>query len=122
MVKVTISKIFGIGFEAINTMKKILYILILFVPFVFIGCNNDQNEIDCDLSTHGILTDYTGFDGCGVLVQTESETFEVINWEEMNFIPEDEMAICFDYNIEDTWASICMMGQMISITDYQVLE
>tara|TARA_B100000427_G_C15387279_1_gene541653 strand:+ start:337 stop:675 length:339 start_codon:yes stop_codon:yes gene_type:complete len=111
---------FGIGFVSINAMKKILYTLVFIVPIVFVSCDND--EMDCDLSTHGTLIDYTGFDGCGVLVQTESETFEVINWEEMNFIPEDGMEICFDYNVEEARASICMMGQMITITDCQVLE
>tara|TARA_Y100000746_G_scaffold191711_1_gene171944 strand:- start:221 stop:532 length:312 start_codon:yes stop_codon:yes gene_type:complete len=103
-------------------MKKILYTLVFFIPFVFVSCDNDENEIDCDLSTHGTLTEYTGFDGCGVLVQTDSETFEVVNWEEMNFMPEDGMEICFDYYVEEAWASICIMGQMITITDCQVLE
>ena len=103
-------------------MKKIFSTLIIIVPFVFIGCDNDENDPQCEFSNQGTIVDYTGFDGCGILVQTDSETFEVVNWEEMNFIPQDGMEICFEYNVEDAWASICMIGPMISITDCQVLE
>jgi uncharacterized lipoprotein NlpE involved in copper resistance len=103
-------------------MKKILYTLVIIVPFVFIGCDNYENNPKCKFSNQGAIVDYTGLDGCGVLVQTDSETFEVVNWEEMNFIPKDGMAICFEYDVKDEWVSICMIGTMISITDCQVLE
>jgi hypothetical protein len=48
--------------------------------------------------------------------------FEVVNWQEMNFIPEEGMEICFEYELEENMSSICMMGYIISITDCQVLE
>lgn len=103
-------------------MKKIFYTLGLIFPLIFIGCDTEDNNLDCDLTTHGTIVDYTGFDGCGILVQNDTETFEVMNWAELNFVPEDGMEICFDYDLEEAWASICMMGSIISITDCQVLE
>ena len=103
-------------------MKKKLYALGLIIPLVFIGYDEEDGNVECDLTTYGTIVDYTGVDGCGVLVQNDIETFEVLNWAEMNFMPEDGMEICFDYNVEYDWASICMMGSMITITDCQVLE
>ena len=103
-------------------MKKKLYALGLIIPLVFIGFDEEDGNVKCDLTTHGTIVDYTDFGGCGVLVQNDNETFEVLNWHEMHFMPEDGMEICFDYNVEYDLASICMMGSMITITDCQVLE
>ena len=103
-------------------MTKKLYALGLIIPLVFIGYDEEDGNVECDLTTHGTIVDYTGVDGCGVLVQNDIETFEVLNWAEINFMPEDGMEICFDYNVEYDWPSICMKGSMITITDCQVLE
>ena len=103
-------------------MRKIFYTIVLISPLLFIGCDEDENNTECNLSTQGTVVDYTGFDGCSVLVKNDTQTFEVINWVDMNFIPQDGMDICFDYTVEDGWASICMMGLIITITDCQVLE
>ena len=120
MLKVRCLSGFGIGFASFNTMKKILYSLALVLPLACIGCDQDD---DCNLMDRGTIVDYTGFDGCGfVIVMEDSSVYEVANWQEVNVIPKDGMDICFDYEVEDFWASICMVGQMISLTDCQVIE
>lgn len=120
MLKVRCLRGFGIGFASFNTMKKMLYSLALVLPLAFIGCEQDD---DCNMMDRGTIVDYTGFDGCGfVIVMEDSSVYEVANWQDVNVIPKDRMDICFDYDVEDFWASICMVGQMISLTDCQVIE
>ena len=102
-------------------MKKLIYFLGLAIP-MFISCDLDDEEHNCDLTAQGVIKDYTGFDGCGLLIISDSLTFEVLNWDEVDFIPEDEMEICFDYEVELEAASICMMVEIIWLTKCQILE
>ena len=103
-------------------MKKLIYFLGLVIPIIFISCDSDNEEHNCDLTAQGVVRDYTGFDGCGFLIVSDSLTFQVLNWDEINFIPEDGMEICFDYEVELEESSICMMGEIIWLTDCQILE
>ncbi len=122
MLKVAIYLGFIILFTSFNIMRKIIYFLVLVLPIVFIRCDLDDEEQNCELITQGVIKDYTGFDGCGFLIVSDSSTFEVLNWDEINFIPKDGMEVCFDYDIELEAVSICMMGQIVWLTDCQVLE
>ena len=105
-----------------NNMKKLIYFLGLSLPIIFISCDSDDEEHNCDLMAQGMIKDYTGFDGCGFLIISDFLTFEVLNWDENNFIPEDGMEVCFDYEVELEEASICMMGEVIWLTDCKILE
>ena len=114
---------FGIEFETFNTMmKKRFYTLVLIIPMALVSFENDDVELECDLSHQGMIVDWTGFDGCGLLIQVDSTMYEVINWSEINFIPQDRMEICFDFDFVEDAASICMAGPIITLTDCQVLE
>ena len=103
-------------------MKNIFYILVLIIPMDFVSCDNDDLELECDHSHQGMIVDWTGFDGCGLLIQADSTMYEVMNWSEINFIPQDRMEICFDFDFVEDAASICMVGPIITLTDCQVLE
>ena len=105
-----------------KNMKKLIYFLGLAIPMIFISCDSGDEEHNCDLKAQGVIKDYTGFDGCGFLIVNDSLTFEVLNWNEINLIQEDGMEICFDYEVRLEGASICMMGEIIWLTDYQILE
>ena len=87
-----------------------------------VSFENDDVELECDLSHQGMIVDWTGFDGCGLLIQADSTMYEVINWSEINFIPQDSMEVCFDFDFVEDAASICMVGPIITLTDCQVLE
>ena len=121
MLKVAIDFRFGIWFVHLK-MKKFIYFLGLAIPIIFISCDSDNEEHNCDLTAQGVIRDYIGFDGCGFLIVNDSLTFEVLNWDEFNLIPEDGMEICFDYEVKLEEASICMMGEIIWLTDYHILE
>ena len=103
-------------------IKKILYTLVLIIPMNLVSCDNDDSELECDLSNQGIIVDWTGLDGCGLLIQADSTTYEVVNWSEMNFIPQDNMKVCFEFDFAEDDASICMVGTIIILTNCQILE
>lgn len=114
---------FGKEFDTFNTMmKKIFHTLGLIIPITLVSFGNDDVELECDLSYQGMIVDWTGFDGCGLLIQADSTVYEVINWSEINFIPQDSMEVCFDFDLVEDAASICMVGPIITLTDCQVLE
>ena len=74
-----------------NKMKKLIFFLGLAITVIFISCDSNDEEHNCDLTAQGVIKDYTGFDGCGFLIVNDSLTFEVMNWNEINLIPEDGM-------------------------------
>ena len=114
---------FGIEFEEFDTMmKKIVYTLGLIIPMALVSFENNDVKLECDLSNQGMIVDWTGFDGCGLLIQADSTTYEVINWGEINFMPQDSMEVCFNFDFVEDAASICMVGPIITLTNCQVLE
>ena len=102
-------------------MRKLFYILGLLIYSALISCGIDESELECNLSHQGRIIDWTGVDGCGFLIESDTVTYEVLNWDDLNFIPKDNTKVCFDYELVES-ASICMVGYTIHLTDCQSIE
>lgn len=92
--------------------NKILTIVVIIV--MVIGCNTVAAPDGID-TTHGILKDYTGLDGCGWVIELADGTkLEPTNLNEFELIPTDGLPIDFTYT-QFEGGSICMVGQVVKI-------
>lgn len=68
----------------------------------------------------GTVVDLTGLDGCGLVVELADGTkLEAIN------LPESAQAgdrISFDYKVKTDLASICMVGEIVELSCYELLK
>ena len=102
-------------------MKKLFYTLGLIIPITLISCVTDEVELECDLSHKGMIVDWTGCDGCSYIIEADKAKYEVLNWDAINFVPEDSTEVCFEFELVEA-ASICMVGYTINLTDCQIIE
>ena len=100
-------------------MKKIFLISAVASIFMLASCDEDINACDGD-SIIVTVEDWTGFDGCGIVLTTDSTNFEVFQWPESCEYTVGEQ-LCITYN-ETPGASICMIGPMITVTSCQNIE
>ena len=100
-------------------MKKIFLISAVASIFILASCDEDINACDGD-SIVVTVVDWTGFDGCGIVLTTDSTNFEVFQWPESCEYTVGEQ-LCITYN-ETPGASICMIGPMITVTSCQKIE
>jgi len=75
----------------------------------------------CDKHTLVTVRDYTGLDGCGLVLETENEILEAYNLAECGVIIEEDMVLCVDYEEVDG-ASICMVGPIVEVIYCEVME
>jgi len=88
---------------------------ILALMFCIFSCNKNQDS-DCANSKEYTITDFTGLDGCQLLlVDSDGERFEAINLFEM--IPEAKNGQKIKANISANFdvVSICMAGEIVTI-------
>ena len=91
-------------------MKNIL----LFLFFGIIILSSCKKE-GCFGSVKAELKDYTGLDGCGMLIKlNDGSILEPTNLTDFNISLEDGKKIWINYD-ENNGASICMVGKMIEI-------
>ena len=92
-------------------MKSIFFLS--FLLLLFVSCNNDRA---CPGSEKGIMHNYTGLDGCGWVIEINGSIYEPTNINDFNanFLVEGKQVnVIYE---EKQAASICMVGQTITIS------
>jgi hypothetical protein len=96
-------------------MKKIarlnLFLLLALFAFINIGCDK-ENQTVCD-GEIGEFQDFTGLDGCGILLVLEDGT-RLENTNLAFFDIELGVEYCVEYTEVDR-GSICMVGKTVEI-------
>lgn len=91
------------------TMKKILFICISTL-FLF-SCNRTS----CENAQAATIEDYTGLDGCGLVIKLQNGTvLEPVNLNDFSITPTDGMKVWVKYH-EISGGSICMVGPIVEI-------
>lgn len=91
------------------TMKKIFFICISTL-FLF-SCNRTS----CENAQAATIEDYTGLDGCGLVIKLQNGTvLEPTNLNDFGITPTDGMKVWIKYH-EIAGGSICMVGQIVEI-------
>jgi hypothetical protein len=65
---------------------------------------------------NAVLRDYTGLDGCSWVIEANGTVLEPLNLGEFLSDPEDGMDLHIAYQIENGYASICMVGYIVTLT------
>ncbi len=65
---------------------------------------------------NAVLRDYTGLDGCGWVIEANGTVLEPLNLGEFLSDPEDGMDLNVVYHVETGYASICMVGYIVTLT------
>ena len=74
-------------------------------------------QYQCSDSVKGELKNLTGLDGCSWVLELEDGVrVEPINLEEFDIEKQDGQKIYVSYEIEQGYASICMIGSIVRIT------
>ncbi len=96
--------------------------LTLFILILSISCTPTQNVEDVKeektrCETEGTVKDFTGLDGCGLLIVLESgRKLEPVIIDDKDFKLRDGQKIRFDYKAEREVMSVCMGGMTVRIT------
>ena len=87
-----------------------------------ISCEKDYT--DCDRAYE--VKDYTGLDGCGLVLvplhDKNARTLEPINIDDFNVDIRPGTSLCITFDIRTDLASICMVGDVVSLRSVTVLE
>ena len=87
--------------------------ILFFVPLVFFFISCDRSS--CDNAQSATIEDYTGLDGCGLVIKLQNGTvLEPTNLNDFNITPTDGMKVWVKYH-EVAMMSICMVGPTIEI-------
>ena len=90
-------------------MKAILFSCAFLL--LFSSCEGTS----CENAKAATIEDYTGLDGCGLVVKlTTGEVLEPMNLNGFNITPTDGMKVWVKYH-EVAGASICMVGPIVEI-------
>lgn len=83
----------------------------IFFFLLFASCNRTS----CENAQAATIEDYTGLDGCGLVIKLQSgEVLEPVNLNSFNFTPTDGMKVWVKYH-EVGLSSICMVGPIVEI-------
>ena len=66
---------------------------------------------------NAVLRDYTGLDGCGWVIEADGTVLEPLNLGEFLSDPQDGMDLKVAYQLENGYASICMVGYIVTLTE-----
>ncbi len=92
-------------------MKSIFSLSFLLI--LFLSCNKDRA---CPDSVDGVMHNYAGLDGCGWVIEINGSIYEPTNINDFNasFLVEGKQVnVIYE---EKQAASICMVGQTITIS------
>lgn len=90
-------------------MKAILFSCAFLL--LFSSCEGSS----CENAKAATIEDYTGLDGCGLVVKlTTGEVLEPMNLNDFNITPTDGMKVWVKYH-EVAGGSICMVGPIVEI-------
>ena len=74
------------------------------------------NRSTCENAQAATIVDYTGLDGCGLVIQLQNGTvLEPVNLNDFNLTPTDGMKVWVKYHELSSMASICMVGPIVEI-------
>jgi hypothetical protein len=89
---------------------KSLFVFLTISLFLF-SCERTS----CENAQAATIEDYTGLDGCGLVIKLQSgEVLEPINLNDFNITPTDGMKVWVKYH-EVGMMSICMVGPTVEI-------
>jgi hypothetical protein len=90
-------------------MKVLILSTVLLL--IFSACERTS----CENAQAATIEDYTGLDGCGLVIKLQSgEVLEPINLNDFNISPTDGMKVWVKYH-EVGLMSICMVGPTVEI-------
>lgn len=89
-----------------------VFFLLTFVLLIFSACNRTS----CDNAQAATIVDYTGLDGCGLVIKLQTgEVLEPTNLNGFNITPTDGMKVWVKYHELQDVMSICMVGPIVEI-------
>ena len=89
-------------------------VLTLALSAAALGCTEDG---DVARYVDGMLVDYTAFDGCGWVIDSDNQLFEPLNVNEFAIDLTDSLRVRFAYVEDDDQKSDCRVGTVISLLD-----
>ena len=91
-------------------------VLTLALSAASFGCSNDN---DVARYVDGMLVDYTAFDGCGWVIDSDNQLFEPLNIEDTCFRIHlvDSVKVRFAYTEDVDQKSLCRVGTVIKLLD-----
>lgn len=92
--------------------KLIRIISVLILILIFFSCEKQNYEI---ISQIGVLKNWTGFDGCGWIIQLQDSTIlEPLNLNDFSIELEENKSVYLRY-YEKPEMSICQVGKTVVI-------
>ncbi|MCE2865702.1 MAG: hypothetical protein ACK5H3_06380 [Flavobacteriia bacterium] len=86
-------------------------VIVISTSLLIFSCNRTS----CENAQAATIVDYTGLDGCGLVIKLQNgEVLEPINLHDFNITPTDGMKVWVKYH-EVGLASICMVGPTVEI-------
>jgi hypothetical protein len=74
------------------------------------------NRTSCENAQAATIEDYTGLDGCGLVIKLQNgNVLEPVNLNDFNITPTDGMKVWVKYHEVSGMASICMVGPIVEI-------
>jgi hypothetical protein len=101
-------------FELILYVKseKMKFYYLVIVAFLFVSCNRSS----CDNAQAATIEDYTGLDGCGLVIKLQNGTvLEPTNLNDFNITLTDGVKVWVKYHELSGMGSICMVGSIVEI-------
>jgi hypothetical protein len=91
-------------------MKKL--VAAVSISLLLFSCNRST----CENAKAATIEDYTGLDGCGLVIKLQTgEVLEPTNLNNFNITPTDGMKVWLKYHEVSGMASICMVGPIVEI-------
>jgi len=95
-------------------MKALLYLLPFLLFINFPGCEKEDPAITGEIE--GIVKDYTGFDGCGFIIElVNGEKLEPVEIVNKDFKLFDNQRVALTYTELTDYSSICMVGKIVRV-------
>ena len=94
-----------------------LSVWMMVVSAAIFGCSTDS---DVARYVDGMLIDYTAFDGCGWVIDSDRQLFEPMNIDDTNIVKfnlTDSLTVRFAYVEDDNQRSECRVGTVIRLLD-----
>ncbi|MFN5653909.1 MAG: hypothetical protein ACK465_09830 [Flavobacteriia bacterium] len=86
-------------------------VIVISTSLLIFSCNRTS----CENAQAATIVDYTGLDGCGLVIKLQNgEVLEPINLHDFNITPTDGMKVWVKYH-EVGLASICMVGPTVEL-------
>ena len=88
----------------------------IFLSFLLVTIFSACNRTACDNAQAATIEDYTGLDGCGLVIKLQNgAVLEPTNLNDFNITPTDGMKVWVKYHEVSGMASICMVGPIVEI-------